>query len=340
MSPALHGCHLSMQARAAVEASPAIARARGHRVFGPPHLLAAILARWDDRDAGGPALLRECGLTAEQVPDLTETVVRGYDPSEPEPETRSPAEPDPPEPEPCAPVGADPPEPRPNPAIRLELAHALRLAIEAGDAYVGTEHLVLAMLWRDNPAELRHCGCAYAVAAERMATLPRLESAAPVGAIEPLPSLGAPTPAAGEVEELARQQAEQHPLGGRITTVHQLLAVLMQGAARQVLEDLGVTYPMVVERLETLAAGAVEADSRRPEELPLEGWQRFVVSVEEWDRIHGRIGRVLRDDGLWQQGVRLAMNPTEDGVRVSVHAGRSGLTESAVLARLLGGPEA
>jgi hypothetical protein len=149
-----------------------------------------------------------------------------------------------------------------------------------------------------------------------------------------------PTPAAAEVEELARQQADQHPVGGRITTVHQLLAVLMRGAARQVLEDLGVTYPMVVERLETLGAGAVEADSRRPEELPLEGWQWFVVTAEEWDRIHGRIGRVLRDEGLWRQGVRLAMNPIEDGVRVSIHAGRSGLTESAVLARLLGAPEA
>jgi hypothetical protein len=219
-------------------------------------------------------------------------------------------------------------------------AGRLRLAIEAGDARVGTEHLVLAMLWRDNPVELRRRGCTYAVAAERMPTLPRLESAAPVGAIEPLSSLAAPTPTAAEVEELARQQAEQHPVGGRITTVHQLLAVLTDGAARRVLEDLGVTYPMVVERLETLGAGAVEADSRRPEELPLEGWQRFVVTVEEWDRIHARMAQVLRDEGLWAKGVRLAMNPIEDGVRVGIHAGRSGLTESAVLARLLGGPAA
>jgi hypothetical protein len=64
------------------------------------------------------------------------------------------------------------------------------------------------------------------------------------------------------------------------------------------------------------------------------------VTVEEWDRIQRRMGRVLRDEGLWRRGVRLAMNPIEDGVRVGIHAGRSGLTESAVLARLLGGPEA
>jgi hypothetical protein len=185
------------------------------------------------------------------------------------------------------------------------------------------------------PTELRRRGLTYALAAERMATVPRLESPVPVGVIEPLESLAALTPAAAEVDELARQQAEQHSIGG-ITTVHQLLALLMRGAASRVLEDLGVSYQTVVERLETIGAGMVEADSHRSEELPLEGWTRFVVTAEEWDRIHSRIGPVLRDGGLLEQGVRLAMSPRADGVRVSIHAGRSGLTKAAVLARLLG----
>jgi ATP-dependent Clp protease ATP-binding subunit ClpA len=220
--------------------------------------------------------------------------------------------------------------------MRLTLDHALRFATEAGDGYVGTEHLVLAMLWRDSPTELRRHGLTYTIAAERMAALPRVESPAPVGTIEPLESAPAPTPAAAELEERAREQAAQHPIGGRITTMHQLLALLMSGAARQVVEDLGVSYRTVVERLEATGAGVVEADSHRSEELPLEGWKWFVVTVEEWDRIHGRMRAVLRGEGLWEQGVRLAMNPVADGVRVGIHAGRSGLTGAAVLARLLG----
>jgi hypothetical protein len=220
--------------------------------------------------------------------------------------------------------------------MRLTLDHALRFATEAGDGYVGTEHLVLAMLLKDNPSELRRRGLTYAIAAGRMAALPRVESLAPVGTIEPLESASAPTPAAAELAELARQQAAQHPIGGRITTMHQLLALLMSGAAREVMEDLGVSYQMVVERLEAAGAGVVEADSHRPEDLPLEGWKQFIVTVDEWDRIHGRMRAVLGGEGLWGQGVRLAMNPVGDGVRVGIHAGRSGLTEAAVLARLLG----
>jgi hypothetical protein len=48
-------------------------------------------------------------------------------------------------------------------------------------------------------------------------------------AIEPLAAVAAPTPA------VARQQAEQHPLDGRISMLHYLLALCGEGAAGKVL---------------------------------------------------------------------------------------------------------
>jgi hypothetical protein len=103
------GWCLSEQARQAVRAARALARAGEHTVLGPPHLLAAILQQWDDQPAGGPALLRACGLTAEQATTLTAELVHAYD----APEAATPTA-----------------EPRPNPSIRFILAHARRIAAE------------------------------------------------------------------------------------------------------------------------------------------------------------------------------------------------------------------
>jgi hypothetical protein len=51
---------------------------------------------------------------------------------------------------------------------------------------VGTEDLVLAMLWLDDAHELRRQGITYARAAEQLATLPRTEQAIDGAAIAPL----------------------------------------------------------------------------------------------------------------------------------------------------------
>lgn len=48
-----------------------------------------------------------------------------------------------------------PTEPRPNPALRFTLAQAFRIAAETHTPYVGTEHLVVAMLWEDYGDGLR-----------------------------------------------------------------------------------------------------------------------------------------------------------------------------------------
>jgi ATP-dependent Clp protease ATP-binding subunit ClpA len=220
------GWHLSEQARHALRTARVLAHERHHTALGPPNLLAAVLGQWDDQHAVGPALLRACGLTAEQVTALIPTLTASYDPAEGEAEA-------PPQP-PTSAAG-----PRPNPALRLVLAHAERVAAEARSPYVGTEHLVLAILWLAGAHALRRLGITYQQAAERLATLPRTEQLANSGAIEPLETMAVPTPAAAELAELARQQAEQHPTDGRVTTLHYLLA----------LGDSGLTHRQVLDRL-------------------------------------------------------------------------------------------
>jgi hypothetical protein len=63
------GWYLSEQAREALRTARSLARGRRAAGSADP-LLVAILGRWDDEHAGGPALLRACGLTADQASQL------------------------------------------------------------------------------------------------------------------------------------------------------------------------------------------------------------------------------------------------------------------------------
>jgi hypothetical protein len=311
----------SKQARHALRTARTLAGERQHRALGPPHLLAAILRQWDDQHAGGPALLRACGLTAEQATDLTAELVHVYD----------------------NPSATPTAELRPSPALRFVLAQAHRIAAQAHAPYVGTEHLVVAMLWLDDARELRRQGITYAQAAEQLATLPRTEQATDGEAIEPLEAVAVPTPAVASLAELARQQAGQHPIDSpeRISTLHYLLALSMEGAAGKLLDELGVSYNALLERLGAEGARLtrlIEADDGRREEMPLEGWERFDITPQQWEVIHPRVKEILVDQGLWQQGVRFGFNLNKEKTRywVSIHPGDSGLTHQQVLDRLLG----
>jgi ATP-dependent Clp protease ATP-binding subunit ClpA len=311
------GWYLSEQARQAMRAARPLARERQHTALGPPHLLATIVQQWDDAHAAGPALLRACGLTAEQATDLTARLVAAYD----DPEASTPAA-----------------EPRPNPALRFILAQAFRIAAQAHAPYVGTEHLVLAMLWLDDAHELRRQGISYTQAAAQLTTLPHSEQTVEDTAIEPLEAVTVPTPATAALAELARQQADQHPIDGRVSTLHYLLALLVEGGASKLLDELGVSYNAVRERVAVDGGRLVEADDWRPEELALEGWEHFDITPQQWEVIRPRVKVVLVDQGLWQQGVRFGMNFNQDKTRfwVSIHPGESGLTCQQVLDRLLG----
>jgi hypothetical protein len=142
--------------------------------------------------------------------------------------------------------------------------------------------------------------------------------------------------------ELARQQAEQHPVegDGRITTLHHLLALLMlpgaPGAGR-LLRELGVEYEDVVQRIEQEGARRVKGEDRRPEELPIEGWVEFRVTDQQDQAIRRRFHAVDRQ--LRRRGVRYMFGKNMDDPEwslVRIHPGASGLDPREVLDRLLG----
>jgi ATP-dependent Clp protease ATP-binding subunit ClpA len=298
------GWHLSEQARRALRTAHALARDRGHPAPGSAQpLLAAILGQWDDEHAGGPMLLRACGLTAEQARRITAELL----PAAATPQAVTP-----------------PTQPYLIGSLRFVVDQAHRIAAELGAPYVGTEHLVVAMLWEDAADDLRRHGVGYAQAAERLATLPHAEHAEQVHS---LAAVQAPTPAVARLAELARQQARQHPIGGdgRITTLHYLLALAMfPTGADKLLGELGVSYERVAGRLAEEGARLVEADDWRPQELPVEGWEEFRVTDQQHQVIRGRFTDVVM--GLWRQGVRFEFGERDDPEwsLVRIHPGESG----------------
>ena len=313
------GWYLSEQARQVLRTARDLAR--GRRALGSADpLLVAILERWDDERFGGPALLWACGLTAEQAGQVAATLLGAHD--------AGPADPD--------------PEPRVIGTLRFVLDQAERVAAEARAPYVGTEHLVVAILWQDcfiGARELRRHGVGYAQALERLATLPATERPE---AIDPLEEAEVPTPAAAMLGELARQLAEQHPVegDGRVTTLHHLLALLMlPGApgAGGLLRELGVEYEDVVRRIEQEGARRVRSEDRRQEEMPVEGWEEFRVTDRQDQAIRRRFHAVDRQ--LRRRGVRYMFGKNMDDPEwflVRIHPGGSGLDPREVLDRLLG----
>jgi ATP-dependent Clp protease ATP-binding subunit ClpA len=311
------GWYLSEQAREALRTARSLARGRRAAGSADP-LLVAILGQWDDELAGGPALLRACGLTAEQASQVAATLLAAHDAT-------------------AAGPGA---EPRVIGGLRFVLDQAYRIAAEARAPYVGTEHLVVAMLWDDSfigAHELRRLGVSHARAAEQLATLPHSERAE---AIDPLEAVQVPTPAAARLDELARQQAEQHPIAGdgRISTLHHLLALLVPPTATsRLLRELGVDHEAVVRHIEEEGARRVAAEDWRPEEHPLEGWEEFRVTDQQKEVIRGRFHAVNKE--LGRRGVRFMFGKNlddPDWSLVWIHPGGSGLDPRGVLDRLLG----
>jgi hypothetical protein len=315
------GWYLSQQARSALRAARSLARDRGDPAPGSADLLlAAILGQWADQHTGGPALLRACGVTTEQASRLAARLLASA--------SRNAR-------------AAIPTEPRLIGGLRSVVDQAYRIAAEARAPYVGTEHLVVAMLWNDSfigAHELRRLGVSYMRAAEQLAGLPHSERA---DQIDPLEAVEVPTPAAARLDELARQQAEQHPIerDGRISTLHHLLALLMLpgSAARRLLVELGVSYEEVVRRIAEEGTRRVAAEDWRPEEHALEGWEEFRVTDQQHEVIRARFHRVNKE--LGRRGVRFMFGKREDDPEwslVRIHPGGSGLDPRVVLDRLLG----
>jgi ATP-dependent Clp protease ATP-binding subunit ClpA len=311
------GWYLSEQARDALRTARGLAR--GQRAAGSADpLLVAILGQLDDELAGGPALLRACGLTADRASQLAATLVAAHDGK----------------------AAGSEAEPWVLGGLRFVVDQACRIAAEAGAPYVGTEHLVVAILWMDcriGAYELRRLGVSYAQAAEQLAALSHSERAE---RIDPLEMVEVPTPAAARLGELARQQAEQHPIegDGRISTLHHLLALMVpRSAAGRLLRELGVGYEEVVRRIAEEGTRRVVAEDWRPEEHPLEGWEEFRVTDQQNEVIRGRFHAVNKE--LGRRGVRFMFGKNVDDPEwslVRIHPGGSGLDPREVLDRLLG----
>lgn len=311
------GWYLSEQAREALRTARRLARGRKAAGSADP-LLVAVLGQWDDEQAGGPALLRSCGLTADQASQLAAILLPQDGP---------------------AATGSDA-EPRVIGGLRFVVDQAYRIAAQARAPYVGTEHLVVAILWQDSHIgahELRRHGVSYAQALEQLAALPHTEQGEQ---IDPLEEVQVPTPAVARLDELARQQAEQHPIegDGRISTLHHLLALLVPPTATsRLLRELGVDYEAVVRHIEEEGARRVAAEDWRPEEHRLEGWEEFRVTDQQDEVIRGRFHAVNKE--LRGRGVRFMFGKRDDNPDwsvVRIHPGGSGLDPRGVLDRLLG----
>jgi hypothetical protein len=92
-----------------------------------------------------------------------------------------------------------------------------------------------------------------------------------------------------------------------VSTLHYLLALLMHSGASRLLGELGVSYNAVRERVSAEGAWLIEADDQRPDEGPLEGWERFDITSEQWEVIHPRVKEVLVD-GVVQVENRLTFD--------------------------------
>ena len=147
------------------------------------------------------------------------------------------------------------------------------------------------------------------------------------------------TPAAACLDELASQQATQHPVegDGRISTLHHLLALLMPpGRGR---EGCRGSWGWTSGRWSGARGGAGpgEAEDWRPEEHPLDGWEEFRVTDQQQEVIRGRFHAVNKE--LGRRGVRFMFGQSLDDPEwslVRIHPGGSGLEPQVVLDRLLG----
>ncbi len=317
------GWYLSAQGCKALHIARELGREHGH--LNTAHLLAAILALWDDEHAGGPALLRACGISAEQAVEVATALIADY----PQPEGPSGQE------QATGPEFTQP--------AQFALEHAFRIAAATHDSYVGTEHLLVAMFWHDNAQELRRLGIDYAQVAKQLTTLPRTERPGPMASIapEPLSALPVPTTAAVEVAVWARSHAERHPIEvegeQRLSSLHYLRAVSGSGAAHRFLIEADLNASKIEQRLADpeVPARLIRFDDREPSEMSLDGWEEFEITAEQHEVLRSRALEVIRP--LWPQGVRYGIADDLEGALhlVHIHPGRSGVTAQEIFDRLL-----
>ncbi len=156
-------------------------------------------------------------------------------------------------------------EPQPTPRLRYVLRRSVQLAAAIGHTHVGTEHLLLGLLWERGGIAgqiLRRHGVAFEPLLERVRRRQRTDETVPPERQWPLVPV---TSGAARIPELAHQQAVHNGAAGRVGTQHHLLALMAEsdGLAAKALESFGITYDVLKERLAEIGvAGTADAPER------------------------------------------------------------------------------
>ena len=206
--------------------------------------------------------------------------------------------------------------PRINPETHLILEDSLQLALDLGCGYVGSEHLLLGVLYEGRyepgrgPAEraLVELGTTYEAVRELVENEAGEETAVE-GSESPLSFAVVPvvrkTRSAARIFEYARQQAQQdRSYRGRVGTHHYLLACMMDlegdTLACRVLESFGLSYAVLKARAEELYDLADASDVPGPMPPPppypevIEAPPEGAIPEEELGELR-RINRFLEE---------------------------------------------
>lgn len=173
--------------------------------------------------------------------------------------------------------------PRINPETHLVLERSLQLALDLGRGYVGTEHLLLGVLYEGrvpgSPAEraLVELGATYE-AVRGLVEDEAGEETRDEGSESSLLRFAAvpvvrKTRSAARTFEYARQQAQQdRSYKGRVGTHHYLLACMMDmeddTLAAKVLKSFGLSYAVLKARAEELYGSVDASDAPGPTPPP------------------------------------------------------------------------
>lgn len=214
------------------------AESLNHHWVGTEHALLVLTKPYPDNTAAAQHILRQLGV-AEAV--IRSDVLKILPPHE---------------------AASKAGEPQPTPRLQYVLTRSAQLAAAIGHTHIGTEHLLLGLLWEEKGIAsqvLRDHGVTFNAILERVRRQQRTDETVSPERQWPLVPV---TSGAAYIPELAHQQAMQNGAAGRVGTQHYLLALLMDsdGLAAKALESFGITYEALKERFTEIGvAGTTDA---------------------------------------------------------------------------------
>ena len=222
------------------------AESLNHHWIGTEHLLLALTKPYPDDAAAARQILRQLGVADAAIRGA---VLKIFPPKE---------------------AASQAGKPQRTPRLQYVLARSVQLAAATGHAYIGTEHLLLGLLWEKEGIAgqvLYSHGVAFDTLLERVRRRERTDETVPP---ERQWTLVPVTAGAARIPEFAHQQAMQNGAAGRVGTQHHLLALMVEsdGLAAKALKSFGITYAALKERLAEIG---VASTTDAPERLLHQG---------------------------------------------------------------------